>query len=538
MRRFFLFLRFLLPLASLAIPTTSWGASTSSNLAVTVTQEQAIAAATPFQALHTYFISPTGSDSNPGTKAQPWASPNHSVVCGDVIIAAAGAYNNGFSNWGAVSNCPSTTGGIDGAGGIYFAVLLCGGPLNTCTTNYNQAQSQAILMSDNVNNWALEGWWVTTFSGGSYHGQGIDVEPCSTITHHHAFINNVTSQTERGTSFSDCGTAHNVPGNGADYSASVGNVIQDSAEDPICLAAVDAASPANFDTASGTHVFFYNNYEIANNSPCGGLYDGEDMMFDTWNAHGFTGQGVVKNNIGYLAGRMGMNIFTGSTSNASHAPVFILNNTFFENNRNTGSDSGGGEILLQGTGTYVPVYATIQNNIAFTGTAASPSGSPLYALQVGGNYAGQTIGGSGTQNIFKGLETVCGGSSCDSGDNVVAYNGGSFGTNTYVNPAFKNTTDLLSNHAGPVTCSGFTNTTACMGWNAVTQTMTSPSVIDDLTPTAGGMTGKGFQLPSTTCVASDPYYPTWLKGIVYLQWNASNSTITEVPGLVTKPCGL
>jgi len=54
-----------------------------------------------FTALHTYYISPTGNDSNNGTSAAtPWATPNHSVQCGDVIIAAAGAYNgsNGFSS--------------------------------------------------------------------------------------------------------------------------------------------------------------------------------------------------------------------------------------------------------------------------------------------------------------------------------------------------------------------------------------------------------------------------------------------------------
>src|ERR1700733_4492741 len=46
-----------------------------------------------FTALHTYFMSPTGSDSNDGlTPVKAWATPNHSVVCGDVIVAAAGTY--------------------------------------------------------------------------------------------------------------------------------------------------------------------------------------------------------------------------------------------------------------------------------------------------------------------------------------------------------------------------------------------------------------------------------------------------------------
>jgi hypothetical protein len=66
--------------------------------------------------------------------------------------------------------------------------------------------------------------------------------------------------------------------------------------------------------------------------------------------------------------------------------------------------------------------------------------------------------------------------------------------------------------------------------------MTTPSFISDLVPTAAGTTGKGVQLPSTTCSASDPDYPTWLKGIVYLHWDGSH--VYQNHDLVTTPCGL
>ena len=95
------------------------------------------------------------------------------------------------------------------------------------------------------------------------------------------------------------------------------------------------------------------------------------------------------------------------------------------------------------------------------------------------------------------------------------------GTNTYANPAFTNTADLLANRLGVPNCNAFTNTTQCMGWNANTSTLTTPSIISDLVPTASGTSGKGYQLPSTTCAANADY-PTWLKGIVYLQWNGSS----------------
>jgi hypothetical protein len=43
-----------------------------------------------------YYVSPTGSDSNPGTQAQPWKTlgkANNTVVSGDNVIVQAGTYN-------------------------------------------------------------------------------------------------------------------------------------------------------------------------------------------------------------------------------------------------------------------------------------------------------------------------------------------------------------------------------------------------------------------------------------------------------------
>jgi hypothetical protein len=34
----------------------------------------------------------------------------------------------------------------------------------------------------------------------------------------------------------------------------------------------------------------------------------------------------------------------------------------------------------------------------------------------------------------------------------------------------------------------------------------------------------------------DPYFPFWLKGVVFLHWNGS--TLTENAGLITKPCNM
>ena len=129
----------------------------------------------PLTPLHTYYMAASGcNDSNNGTSAgSPWCTPNHSTVCGDVIIAAAGTYNGDFATWGTVSSCPSTSGGIDGTGGIYAAVLLCGasdlgssgcivncatGACNTGHTGSGGSAASHAMMNVNASNWAVIGW--------------------------------------------------------------------------------------------------------------------------------------------------------------------------------------------------------------------------------------------------------------------------------------------------------------------------------------------------------------------------------------------
>ena len=57
-------------------------------------------------------------------------------------------------------------------------------------------------------------------------------------------------------------------------------------------------------------------------------------------------------------------------------------------------------------------------------------------------------------------------------------------------------------------------------------------VAANLKPAA--LSGYGYQPPGPC--ASDPYFPSWLKGVVYLHWDGT--TLAEQSGLITKPCGL
>jgi len=452
--------------------------------------------------------------------------------CGDVIIAAAGTYTTNFNGaFGQVNNCPSTSGGIDGTGGIYFAVLLCGGNVGTCTRTDNSLVGGAIININERNNWAVEGWKASGTQTRAFQGQACTV---GTNRHHIAFINNIAADTAAGFIMNDCGIA-NPAGPGIDYFAVVGSIAVNAASDPICLGAIDSAGPANFDSGTGTRHYFSGNFGIRNRT-INGCSDGEAVYFDTFDAHAYTGQSVMENNLTYSSSFAGVGVFMQSI-NSSALTMKLYNNTLYNDLAAPGKVYGNaGMINLQLNGGF-PWNIAVYKNISQSTTAAAPNGDTVWALLNGIQNAGPTvtIGGSGIENVFiTPGHGGCPGTSCDaSGRHVVAYNG-SVGTNFYVDPLFKNTADLLANHVTTPNCSAFETTAACMGWNHVTRTASTLSVIDDLTPQNAQAIGKGYQPPGDC--AANALYPTWLKGIVYLHWDGA--ALTSKDGLVTKPCGM
>ena len=481
-----------------------------------------------FTALNTYYMSPTGSDSNSGrSPATAWATPNHAVNCGDVIIAAAGDYSRtGFGSWGQVSNCPSTSGGLAASpGGIYFAVLLCGGAdLEACHSNGVPWEMQA-------SNWAVEGFKVSN-PGNDYPYRAFDVWACQRILHHFAFINDVAFNTASGYHTNDCGdTSTNI---GVDYFAVVGSIAQNAAQNTANPeAAIDDVNPGNSDTNAGTHAIFYGDFSWNNTAASQTPYDTEAMMFDTWAQRPYVGTGVMVNNMAWRSWRYCMQ----ATGTATGTGVIWkwYNNTCYGNVQSTATECCDAEINVSIGGSWP---FTIANNIAQTTSATSPHGGNwigAYFSSWGGLASGTKIYGNVLTGVGGNNYNTVNGNTLSPGPNVIG-----------VDPGFTNTADLLANHMGAPNCTGFTNVTQCMGYNANTNAKTSPSVISDLTanPNCGGVTnqcaGKGYQLPSTTCltpgtgIVAD--YPTWLKGIVYLHWDGSQ--LWENADLVTKPCGM
>jgi hypothetical protein len=539
------------PLRVTVTATNANGSTAATALATSAVSSGDLA----FTALHTYFMSPTGSDSNSGADAgHPWKTPNHAgLVCGDVIIAATGDYStswaprfsggNGLDINVQPSSCPSSSGGVDGTGGIYFVTVLCAGNLGACAYTGSGNAGGYMVAIDNVSNWAIEGFQITSSAVGNNGMRGFITVANATSTtrvHHSAFVNDIVYHAQTAYSTDESALNHNIPGNGVDYYAVVGSIAQDAMNDGICLAAIDVVAPSPWDSVAGTHIFFYGNFAWNYEATCG--TDVEPFMFDTPDAHGYTQQMVMLNNIGWLGYRYGIQVFIQDNNSIAGLHEYVINNTMYDNNQLNSIYRG--DINVQNDNRAAPSLV-FEDNV--TQTAGNSCG-----LLEGGNYgpatlANVTLGARGHENVamapgeegwsfrrfrFEDLRYLF------VGNSVCVFNGGPPGANFTVNPNFANTVDLLSNRSSAPNCSSFTNVTACMGWNANTSTLVTPSVISDLTPNCSQCAGKGYQRPSTTCVTSGPvstYYPTWLKGIVYLQWNGS--TLIEKAGLVTKPCG-
>lgn len=487
-----------------------------------------------------HFMSASGSDSNNGlSTGAAWLTPNHALNCGDVIIAATGNYNP-LTSWGSVSNCPSTSGGIDGTGGINFAIVLCAGNVGTCSVNHSTGHTFAVDVS--ANNWAVEGWLATEGYVSGASGFGFTMHSCTGLIHHVAFINNISAFNASGFTTNSCG-ANGGPGFGVDYYAWLGNIAQDSAgrNDGDYDAAFDTIGEKNFDTTAGTHVLIDGNFSYNNQQTTGGATDGECFMVDTPDALDYTQTIVIKNNIAAICERFGLQMFYQNESTNTGMVLKVYNNSMYGSNilaHGTQANGNYGDINIQANST-LPWTVTIQNNLVKERLAngTGDTGEVIYALVASSSNTSLTIGGSGSQNFLKGLATSCGLANCDSGFNA-ATNGSLsvLGTNTYTDPGYNSVTDLFSNQIGTPSCSSFATTTACLGWNNSTQAATNPSLIYDMLPTASGTSGKGYQPPGSC--ATDADYPSWLKGINVLSWNSGTSTITENTGLTNKPCSM
>ena len=145
-----------------------------------------------------HYADPSGSDRNDGLAPKaggghgPWLTQNHNMKCGEVILYAPGSYPQQGPS-GTVSNCPSTSGGIDGTGGVWFATLLtaagvrCG--LDCFVTTKTHTKDVTVAFFFNSSNWAVEGFYVNTGlatgKGGGAQGRAYEMNANANIILHH-----------------------------------------------------------------------------------------------------------------------------------------------------------------------------------------------------------------------------------------------------------------------------------------------------------------------------------------------------------------
>ncbi len=421
----------------------------------------------------TYYLSPNGNDANSGLSAtSPWLSPNHPVNCGDVIIAASGAYsasNFNTGNWGAVT-CLLGNG---------VAWLQCAA-FDSC--RISATGSDGMWVDESY--WGVQGWEITTSTSGNaacFHA-GPKLSAPVTV-HHIIFADDVANGCMGGgfTAYNNSTTAS------VDYIAYVGNIAYNTARgNSECYSGLNIYQPIASDNNAGTHIYIGGNFSYGNldPDPCNGTppTDGEGVILDTFDfSHNggtaYTQQTLVKDNILVNNGGRGIEVF-----NNSSAPIIITQNTTWGNltdpNQN---DTGCGEIALE-TASDSQVYG----NLASTSGATGCGVNPIYALSVQKGDSTDTV----NSNFAFGYN----------GNNTYLANSGAFayGSNNILgtNPNFTNATA-----PGAPNCQNTSNVPACMA-----------TLVSNFTATATTALGYGYLAPSATS-SPDPLFPQWLCSV-------------------------
>jgi hypothetical protein len=465
---------------SYTLSATSSGLTSAASAGFTIT--------TPSSSGKTYYLSPGGSDSNNGlSTGSPWLSPNHSLNCGDTIIAASGTYsasNFNVGRWGTV-NCPA---------GNNVAWLQCA-TFDTCKISSNSQDGMWVDSSY----WGVQGWEITTSS--NIYAACFHAGPSGNITIHHVIFANNVANGCMGGGFNAYNRSTSAS---VDYIVYIGNVAYNTAQGSgACYSGLNVYQPIASDGNSGTHIYMAGNFSYRNMEPSSGCAgtaptDGEGINLDTFDfsqggGPAYTQQSVVENNIVVANGGRGIEVENNSHG-AGGAPIVIRNNTTYGDNATPigAYCQGNGEIGL------VSAYKVqVTNNLSQTAAATGCSGYTIYGLEVSQSNNTTVV----NDNWAIGMN----------GANTFLYGSGSFafgGANVLgTSPAF-------ANPAVPSapSCSGSANVPACMA-----------TMIANFTPTASASKSFGYQHPSNTNVY-DSLFPQWV------------CNVTLPGGLVTKGC--
>jgi hypothetical protein len=431
----------------------------------------------------TYYLATAaagGNDANAGlTPGAPWLTPNHSVNCGDVIIAAASiAYvSNNFSygRWGTV-RCSA---------GNNVAWLTCV-TFDACKMTANVSSGSG--MQVDASYWGVQGWEVSTAASPYTWPACFGISPnyVSPVQIHHIIIaNNVANGcVAGGISAGASSTTASV-----DYLVIVGNIVYNAAQGSAsCWSGIDILEPMSSDNLPGTHLYVAGNFSYGNiDGPCNGgaPTDGEGIIFDTFQGTGaappYSAQAVADNNILVANGGEGLEVV--SNMGSTPAAIYFRHNTTWGNLRNSTESSWPYYAEMGITSTS---QARAFENLFSTNSATCCASNPIHAMSV--------VSSDGTDHVYDNFAYGY------SGQHTLIYNSGSlaYGPNNVLgtNPSFANAVA-----PGAPSCGSYANAPACMA-----------TVIANFTPTNAAASGYGYQIPSAARTY-DPLFPQWLCNV-------------------------
>lgn len=478
--------------ATVTVRATAQQDTTKSGVAnVTIATPQTTAAGT------IYYLAPAGAggnDRNDGLSVSaPWLTPNHSLNCGDTILAASGTYDAQdfmVGSWGTVT-CPSANN---------VAWLKCA-QFDGCHISTN---SMSAGMWIDRSFWGVQGWEITTQKAGA--------EPtCFVVApnwnnpvevHHVILANNIANGCQAG----GISTA-NHPGTsiGIDYLAVIGNIAYNSTQGSSeCYTGISVYAPMASDSQSGTHIYLAGNFAWDNWDPdyCAGgpATDGEGLMFDEVDASNqnlsaptYSQQMVADNNILIGNGGPGLQVDHNNSGAGPWATIYTRHNTLWGNNHDQTLAGIHGEML----------WGTVQNthssfDLAVPNLQTGGGAYPVNGYMVSDSPGASSISNSWAYSPWGNNIQVISSSGFSSGSN-----------NTFgVDPQLTN-----PSVPGAPSCAGKSNVPACMA-----------TLIANFTPKNSSAKAYGYQIPSATPVV-DSLFPKWLCGV------------TNFPsGLVTMGC--
>jgi hypothetical protein len=429
----------------------------------------------------TYYLAPStagGADTNDGlTPSTPWVSPNHAVNCGDVIIAAASTdyqyWNFNSGNWGTVT-CSSGSG---------VAWLECA-TFDGCKIT----SGGGILVDQSY--WGVQGWEVTATNAyaGCFAAAPNTTTPLE--IHHIIFANDVANGCQSG-GFISYNSWVNLAAS-VDYITVVGDIAYNGAQgNTNCYSGISIYEPIQSDAAPGTHIYVAGNFSYANSepSPCGGYTapGADGIIFDTFDGSQaglpapYAAQAVAENNI--LVGNNGAGVqVQNNAAGASHAPIYVQNNTSWGNLAGSGTSNALCSELVINVGYDID----FNNNLVETDAASGCGSHTVFGIQA---YNGDTSDTIDTNFVYSAA-----------GNNFYSWPVGAvnFGSDNITGQDPK-----LANPTVPSApqCSGTANVPACMA-----------TLVTNLTAGNSNATAFGYQPPSSTPV-TDSMFPKWLCNV-------------------------